>query len=542
MQYICGVVPLLHFAPFRKFVQELPPDKQSSRWLQPLLLRMFTRQLSISYRGPVTAREGDVMEMLSKFSHLFHSENDAALVHQLEDIVGNFHSGIGAACGVNRLNTKDYPSVQNAVNRHPKSISRSQLLTMELTRQEHDKKTRRWKKLTNQVHLDEHIQVEGTSYILFAFITHSGPLMGVSSYKSYVRPNGHCQGWYCYSDGLVRRLTEKQASDLHSGRGMKDAGTSEMEDNQSSDRSFYREHVHEEHNEAEVPSIVMYVRKDMAAETFEAPTVEAWVPPSMRHKQSLESLHEMHCSDQTAKQENWQRGDDPEEPSPEGPEEADLARLTTTFVYETNASTPEPGRMDGEDTIMQDVDEESIFMTEMPDMPEMDVADDTPLQKGTFSWLGRCHYEGQWKNGKYHGGGHHIDVNGDEYLGKFESGYKHGYGKMIYASTGDIYEGDWLDGQRHGTGKYTELATGNVYEGGWLHDRKHGAFVLTGTFPEEEKSLCTICYDQELSTAFVPCGHVIACQLCARQLHECPMCRRPVQARQELYGVKFSLQ
>ncbi|XP_073838705.1 death-associated inhibitor of apoptosis 1 [Musca autumnalis] len=45
------------------------------------------------------------------------------------------------------------------------------------------------------------------------------------------------------------------------------------------------------------------------------------------------------------------------------------------------------------------------------------------------------------------------------------------------------------------------------------------------TIPEEK--LCKICYADEYNTAFLPCGHVVACAKCASSVTKCPMCRKP---------------
>lgn len=47
----------------------------------------------------------------------------------------------------------------------------------------------------------------------------------------------------------------------------------------------------------------------------------------------------------------------------------------------------------------------------------------------------------------------------------------------------------------------------------------------SSTIPEEK--LCKICYANEYNTAFLPCGHVVACAKCASSVTKCPMCRKP---------------
>jgi len=45
-----------------------------------------------------------------------------------------------------------------------------------------------------------------------------------------------------------------------------------------------------------------------------------------------------------------------------------------------------------------------------------------------------------------------------------------------------------------------------------------------------------------MNTAFYECGHVVACKECAAQIEDCPVCRKRVLARLELYGVKVSME
>lgn len=91
------------------------------------------------------------------------------------------------------------------------------------------------------------------------------------------------------------------------------------------------------------------------------------------------------------------------------------------------------------------------------DPSEYEVNDETKMNgKGVRDWLGRAFYDGEWKGSEYHGHGHLIETNGDEYTGEFRNGRRHGYGKEIQSSTGDIYEGTWEDSKMHGKGKLVE--------------------------------------------------------------------------------------
>ncbi|KAL7733451.1 hypothetical protein ACLKA6_004931 [Drosophila palustris] len=49
----------------------------------------------------------------------------------------------------------------------------------------------------------------------------------------------------------------------------------------------------------------------------------------------------------------------------------------------------------------------------------------------------------------------------------------------------------------------------------------------TPTVAIPEEKLCKICYGAEYNTAFLPCGHVVACAKCASSVTKCPLCRKP---------------
>lgn len=50
-----------------------------------------------------------------------------------------------------------------------------------------------------------------------------------------------------------------------------------------------------------------------------------------------------------------------------------------------------------------------------------------------------------------------------------------------------------------------------------------------------EAKLCKICYECEFNTAFLPCGHVVACGKCALAVSTCPMCRKPFDSVTRIY-------
>ena len=54
-------------------------------------------------------------------------------------------------------------------------------------------------------------------------------------------------------------------------------------------------------------------------------------------------------------------------------------------------------------------------------------------------------YEGDWRNGKYHGQGTLTYPEGDEYVGEFKDGEYHGQGTWTQ-SWGSKSVGEWKDG------------------------------------------------------------------------------------------------
>lgn len=50
-----------------------------------------------------------------------------------------------------------------------------------------------------------------------------------------------------------------------------------------------------------------------------------------------------------------------------------------------------------------------------------------------------------------------------------------------------------------------------------------------------EARLCKICYSNEYNTAFMPCGHVVACGKCASSVTKCPLCRKPFESVVRVY-------
>jgi len=44
----------------------------------------------------------------------------------------------------------------------------------------------------------------------------------------------------------------------------------------------------------------------------------------------------------------------------------------------------------------------------------------------------------------------------------------------------------------------------------------------------QEQKLCKICMDAEINTVFLPCGHLVACLTCTKDIKQCPVCRQEI--------------
>ncbi|KAG8510992.1 E3 ubiquitin-protein ligase MYLIP [Galemys pyrenaicus] len=51
----------------------------------------------------------------------------------------------------------------------------------------------------------------------------------------------------------------------------------------------------------------------------------------------------------------------------------------------------------------------------------------------------------------------------------------------------------------------------------------------------KEAMLCMVCCEEEINSAFCPCGHTVCCESCAAQLQSCPVCRSRVEHVQHVY-------
>ena len=147
----------------------------------------------------------------------------------------------------------------------------------------------------------------------------------------------------------------------------------------------------------------------------------------------------------------------------------------------------------------------------------------------TTSYFGSNYFSGSQSFARPHGQGTLVTMAGDAYTGPFASGKKSGSGgKMVFANK-DVYEGDWEADEPHGEGKMVYSTTKNVYTGGWKKGKRHGRGRMEYEVADEQMKLCQVCYEEEMDSLFYACGHVCACEACAKQVESCPVCRERVR-------------
>lgn len=82
-----------------------------------------------------------------------------------------------------------------------------------------------------------------------------------------------------------------------------------------------------------------------------------------------------------------------------------------------------------------------------------------------------------------------------------------------------------ISGSKEGGLKQTCVTTPQTVLAGATSASEQNAPKSCSSIPEEK--LCKICYASEYNTAFLPCGHVVACAKCASSVTKCPLCRKP---------------
>jgi len=545
---IAALVPLMHLRPFRELLYKYKSDSSLFTLLQTCLDKMLSRRLKRKHFRYSTLPEGcDVVNFLQIISERIRAECHPEVYAEFDALFASFSPQVVPVCS-RRLTTKNYSSVQEALHEHKSAQKTPAILTVELERQAFNANKRKWEKVTNSVTVDDRVSHNGVSYSLYAFVKHSGPL-GTGNYTPFVRPGGPGSKWYAYESGQVRCQTQKQVMEGDVRRNVPSRNGVEY--------PYHRPASIDLADQEALPYLVFYVRDDdFAAYAFELPAEERWdIPETVRKPRRAPDSFD------GPETQNKQAQDLSKSDSPTA-DISELASATNSAMRPNGDQTrlgPDHDAMDGDDVVMSDVEEDgsrtpirinnaldattngiTVERREYRDQPGALEA----TQTITVNFFSGEYYQGSaLKDQKlYHGKGHLIYTNGDEYRGSFAHGLPSGKGTMIYAASGNTYDGDWIEGKHYGQGTYTELATGNVFEGGWKEGKRSGSFVLRGTVTDEDKGLCQICYCRNMTTAFYECGHVLACRDCANMVESCPICRKRVLARLELYGVKVSME
>lgn len=547
---IAALVPLMHLRPFRDFLYKHKHDSPLLILLQTCLDKMLCRRLKRKHFKYSALPDGcDVVDVLRSVSERLRAECPPDIYSEFDALFACFNPREVPVCEY-RLSTKRCSSVQEAMRKVSVPKQTPAILTLELERQTFNKSKRKWEKLTNQVTLDDHIEHQGVSYSLYAFVKHAGTL-GSNNYTPHVRPGGPGSRWFAYESGQVRCLTQKQAMVGDSKRSMPARHGAEY--------PYHRPLPADPIDQNPVPYLAMYVRSDVAAHAFEMPAEEQWdIPETVRKPRR--------APDGNGDDSQGKQSQDPEKKDSPATDVIDFtppANGSLLHQAENHQQVYHPDMvndaMDGDDVVMSDAEEGgsrtpihvnaaldaaavgiTVERREYKDVPESP-KETCPI---TVNFFSGPYYSGSalLDSRVYHGQGHIIHTNGDQYHGEFAGGLPSGKGDMIYGASGDTYTGDWLEGRHHGQGTYTEHATGNVFEGGWKEGQRSGSFVLRGTVTDDDKGQCQICYSRNMNTAFYECGHVVACKECAAQIEDCPVCRKRVLARLELYGVKVSME
>ncbi|MDC6484638.1 protein kinase [Methylophilaceae bacterium] len=91
--------------------------------------------------------------------------------------------------------------------------------------------------------------------------------------------------------------------------------------------------------------------------------------------------------------------------------------------------------------------------------------------QGTFTYKTGENYVGEWKDNNFWQGTFTY-TNGDQYVGEHKDNKRHGQGAFTYIN-GAQYKGGWKDGNRHGQGTYKYI-NGDQYIGEYKNGKKHG--------------------------------------------------------------------
>ena len=103
-------------------------------------------------------------------------------------------------------------------------------------------------------------------------------------------------------------------------------------------------------------------------------------------------------------------------------------------------------------------------------------------------------YKGEWKNNKPNGQGTLRRPNGSKYVGEWKDNKRHGQGVQTYVQ-GRKYAGEFKDNKRHGQGTYT-WPDGAKYAGEWKDNKRNGQGTFT--FPNGKKIIAEYKNDERI--------------------------------------------
>ena len=75
----------------------------------------------------------------------------------------------------------------------------------------------------------------------------------------------------------------------------------------------------------------------------------------------------------------------------------------------------------------------------------------------------------------------------------------------------------------------TKVSSGNVLDVVAAHMLEEEVRRL------REARLCKVCLDEEVSMAYIPCGHIVTCVQCAVALEDCPLCRKTIKGTVRIF-------
>lgn len=418
----------------------------------------------------------------------------------------------------------------------------------EIKRHAFDAANRCWTRRSDKVTLTSEISYAAGRYVLQGVITHKGHL-NTGHYTPYIRNMGTPDLWLTTSGDNAVFEPASRVNDTLCGTGQRIISPHPRNWADHPAREFYELLSMPE----EVAHVICYQRVDDTGSERNARDIcERWSPPSWALWTYVSP------SDDDAGQINAIRL---------CPDEGD-----SMSVHENHEHSPEAPDSEDSDTSMT-MDEDDAEFCDVPvvtmagtgdcsststditlktdqSKQGQDVVKDFITRHVKIDFLSQPFYDGEMYRSMYHGTGHLINMEGDEYSGAFVQGRYDGWGKLtmcfgdkyngsftkglyeghgeLSRANGDRYVGGFHQGKYHGSGMLVEKSTGNIYDGGWRKGKQHGKGTTYWKSSDEQRRLCKICETKRADHVFFDCGHVVACKNCAFQLNECPVCRKEI--------------